>query len=219
MKKTTAIFLLILSVVLIVAGIALRTVPLGGSYEKLLSDTTGSITGIEAELLSSSLRVYKSWDGKTLEIDGSGRASGSVALERHGDTLALTERSPRGLARLFSPDRYNDYVAIWLPEDYHGSLTLSSVSGEVSLSSLALPDVTASLSTVSGEVSVYESRLSSLIAETVSGDIWVDSVVAGRVKLTSVSGGILGSAGNENGEPVGEASSVSGHVSFNPVYP
>ena len=43
MKKTTAIFLLILSVVLIVAGIALLTVPLGGSYEKLLSDTTGSI--------------------------------------------------------------------------------------------------------------------------------------------------------------------------------
>ena len=220
MKRSTMVILLVLAILLIGAGLVVGNglgwsySPVSGAYETLGDYPPGEITAIRAELLSSSVRVYESWSDDVLEVEGSGRAARGVMVVRDGDTLVLSESEPKGMARFFSRDRYNDYVVLWLPEDYAGTLTLSTVSGDVSLGSVDTPMTRVSLSTVSGDADVYDSKLDELSIETVSGDIWADSLKVNRLTLNSVSGDIRGSAKGLQGEAKIEVSTVSGDVSF-----
>ena len=219
MKKSTMVILLALAVILIAAGVVVGGAfgwsysPVSGEYAVLLQDDTGSITSIRVELLSCSIRVYTGWDDE-LSAEGSGLGAVQVSAARNGSELVLTESAPTGLRRYISTDRYNDYVVLWLPENFAGELTLSTVSGETTLSSLQYPGTRAAITTVSGELDVYDSSLDTLSVESVSGDIWINAIVANRVSVHTVSGDIFGVADGYD-EPIEvDVNSVSGDIHF-----
>ena len=105
-------------------------------------------------------------------------------------------------------------MVLWVPEDYAGTLTLSAVSGELSMNSLYAPEMSVSLTTVSGDVDVYDGRIGALSVETVSGDVWIESLKTDTVTASTVSGDIRGSVKGLHGEPKIETYTVSGDVSF-----
>ena len=197
MKRSTMVFLLLLAAALIAAGLLIEAVPgiSGSAYETLYNDTESTVTSIRAELRDMGLRIYVNHNDSALEVNGAGRASTLVTAVPEGDALLLTEREPSWLARLFGSVRGNDYAVVWLPSDFAGTLTLSTDSGELSLSGLDLPGAGAGLTAQSGEVSVYDCRLGALEVRSGSGGAWLGDVdVFSAVSITSGSGRVSVSA-------------------------
>ena len=191
MKRSTMVILLALAVILIAAGLVIEAVPgmSQGAYETLFSDSDGAVTAIRADLRDTAMRVYVNHNSDTLGVDGSGRAASLVVTDAEGGTLRLSETEPSGIAKLFGT-REEDYVVVWLPRDYAGTLTLSLENGELGLSGLDLPGAGVSLTAENGEVSVYDCRLGALDVKTGSGGAWIgDTDVSGSdVTITAGSG-------------------------------
>ena len=217
MKRSTMVLLLAVAVILIAAGIIIDAVmgrdyrPDSSDYRTLYETDDGGVTEIRAEMLSFALRVYESSNDERLEISGSGRAASSVSVKREGNVLTITEDS----GARFSNEDWNDYAVIWLPEDFAGTLELSSVSGELSMSDVDIPEASVTLSAVSGETSVYDSKFASLTIESVSGDVWFGSIKVNSMTVSTVSGDIRGPVKGLDGEPRIETYTVSGDVSIN----
>ena len=221
MKRSTMVLLLAVAVILIAAGIIIDAVmgrdyrPDTSDYRTLYETEDGGVTEIRAEMLSSALRVYESSNDERLEISVSGRAGSSVSVKREGNVLTITEDSVPGSGARLSKEDWNDYAVIWLPEDFAGTLELSSASGELSMSDVDIPEASVTLSAVSGETSVYDSKFSSLTIESVSGDVWFGSIKVNSMTVSTVSGDIRGSVKGLDGEPRIETYTVSGDVSIN----
>ena len=208
MKKSTLVILLILGILLVAAGLMLGNSG-SGAYETLGDFDPSQVASVRAELDSMALSVYKSWDNKVIEVNGSGLAAKYVNVELQGDVLVLTQSEPSGLDRFFYKESYNDCATLWLPRHYPGTLTLSSESGELTLSSVDSNEIKVSLRSGSGDVSAYESELGELSVETGSGDIWISSLDAPKVSLAAGSGDVHIDSGE-----IGELSirTGSGHV-------
>jgi len=221
MKKSTMVWLLALAVILIAAGIIINAVmgrdyrPDSSDYRTLCETEAGGITEIRAEMLSSSLRVYESSNDERLEISAAGRAASNVSVKREGNVLTITEDPVTGSGSLFSKDDRNDYAVIWLPEDFAGTMDLSSTSGELNMSDVDIPEASVVLSAVSGDTSVYDSKFDSLTIESVSGDVWFGSIKVNSMTVSTVSGDIRGSVKGLSGEPRIETYTVSGDTSIN----
>ena len=212
------VWLLALAVILIAAGIIINAVmgrdyrPDSSDYRTLWETEAGGITEIRAEMLSSTLRVYESSNDERLEVSAAGGAASSVSVTREGNVLTITE-APTGSGTLFSKDSGNDYAVIWLPEDFAGTMDLSSASGELNMSDVDTPEASVVLSAVSGDTSVYDSKFDSLTIESVSGDVWFGSIKVNSLTVSTVSGDIRGSVKGLSGEPRIETYTVSGDVS------
>ena len=221
MKKSTMVLLLTLAVILIAAGLIIDAVmgrdyrPDSSDYRTLYETDDGGVTEIRAEMLSSSLRVYESTNDERLEISGAGRASSSVSVKREGNVLIIAENPLTGSGRHFSKEEWNDYAVIWLPEDFAGTMDLSAVGGELSMSDVDIPEATVALAAVSGDTSVYDSKFASLTIESVSGDVWFGSIKVNSMTVSTVSGDIRGSVKGLSGDPRIETYTVSGDVSIN----
>ena len=178
MKRSTMVLLLAVAVILIAAGIIIDAVmgrdyrPDSSDYRTLYETEDGGVTEIRAEMLSSALRVYESSNDERLEISVSGRAGSSVSVKREGNVLTITEDSVTGSGARFSKEDWNDYAVIWLPEDFAGTLELSSASGELSMSDVDIPEASVTLSAVSGEQHypfVLQRDIRDRLAESLSG--------------------------------------------------
>ena len=215
MKKSTMIFLLILGVGLIAAGLMMSGgfYPGYGGYATLGTYAADEVAAVRSELGELSLQVYESRDKKALEVSGSGRAVQYVDVRLEGGVLTLRENTPTGFARFFSYDRYKDYAVVYVPKAFSGELTLSSGSGGISLSGLRAEELRASLSAGSGDAETYDCRLGALDVKAGSGRVWVGSSEIGALTVSAGSGDVSLSQTDVSGETSLAAGSGSMSVS------
>lgn len=189
MKKTTMIVCIVLGLSLVIAGIFV------GMREGFSSDSDywetetvleldiGSLSAIEIETKGMDVHVYDGWS-KTVEVDVSVKCVKDVQVWEHEGTLYVRDKSGNSFR---AGDR--GQILIWLPKGGQGVLSVTTESGDASVSGIRGESLDVRLTTASGDLSVYSSRIKSLTGDTASGDFYLNEVeVYGPMKLSSVSG-------------------------------
>lgn len=119
------------------------------------------------------------------------RGSGTAVQVVDG-TLTITRSEDRPwYERLHLWSGGDEYVSIYLPEDFHGTVDVDTVSGDVYLDDMALRDLT--VASTSGDI-----YLNSVTAEnamdldSVSGYVWLWNCDGNSVTIDTVSGDVTG---------------------------
>ncbi|MBQ7736230.1 MAG: DUF4097 family beta strand repeat protein [Oscillospiraceae bacterium] len=201
MKKSTAVILLLVSLLLIAGGIVLGVAtgwsrPGYGTLVTLGEYDTGSLNAIQINSQSASVCLYDG-SGRTVTVDAEGGAGGLFSAELRGNTLVITqEKSGNTGFRLFGinfilfgRDAEDLRLVVWLPQSYAGSVAVSTDSGDISLNGLRGRQ-SLSLATSSGDVDAYECRAEELNVATSSGDVYLGDSEISRLLVTASSGQI-----------------------------
>ncbi len=201
MKKSTAVILLLVSLLLIAGGIVLGVTtgwsrPGYGTLVTLGEYDAGSLNAIQINSQSASVCLYDG-SGRTVTVDAEGGAEGLFSAELRGNTLVITqEKSGNTGFRLFGinfilfgRDAEDLRLVVWLPQSYAGSVAVSTDSGDISLNGLR-GGQSLSLATSSGDVDAYECRAEELNVATSSGDVYLGDSEISRLLATASSGQI-----------------------------
>lgn len=187
MKKSTMIVCVTVGILLMIVGASLLS---SGSDDSAPWDaddwdteTVGSyemaeVTAVEVATQGMNVRLYDGWEN-TIQVDVSSHALDRVDCALSGGVLTVDEvETGRG-----------GEIDLWLPKGCVGALSVSTVSGEIDVSSVRGDSVDYTLTTSSGMLNLYESRLRSLTASTASGDIYIsDAEVYGSMAVAAASG-------------------------------
>lgn len=106
-----------------------------------------------------------------------------LVMDKSGNSLSVVIDYHKKNINIGSDDTR---LTVYIPETYDGNLTIDSVSGDVTVPSMALKDVV--LETVSGEIYCQSLQADYIQLETVSGAILVKECVAEDIVAESVSG-------------------------------
>jgi DUF4097 and DUF4098 domain-containing protein YvlB len=106
-------------------------------------------------------------------------------------------------------NHYNGYVEVYLPADYHGSISASTSSGNID-SDLVLNQSDFAAACSSGDIRLHEVHADQISAATTSGNIEFDRAEGTR-SFASSSGDIKIHGGNGDTD----ASSTSGNITIN----
>ena len=189
MKKSTAIVLLAVALLLIAAGIFLGVTEGFGARRTENYGDFSDCTEIRASTDDLDLCLYLA-SGDRLEVDVYN--TDRVQLDSVNGVLTITQR-PETFRdrwfRLFRRDKAQ--VVVWVPEGQ-----LRSVTAEVGSGSFAandLPAETASLNVTagSGDVSLYSSAFAGITASASSGTVFTGDLTVGEDLSVKVSSGSI----------------------------
>lgn len=245
MKKATKITLwiacgmLILGLALYIAAV-ITTGQFGLYRQELLIDSpedleTKTVTiqdsfqNIRVEELSCDVRIAPSPDGTCSVIYPTSKRYTHTATVS-GDTLTVRGTSVRSFMNFFSIVLGTQEVVIYLPFDEIDDLSITSVSGDISVpegfsietltvkstsGDIALAcqvSSSASVKTTSGEIELDHCNPQSLTCSSTSGDLSVNHVAAGTLEISTVSGEI--DLEDITADEEAHLSSTSGNIRF-----
>lgn len=189
MKKSTAVILLCVSVLLITAGVILgmREGYTDSGMAGAVRDT--GFTAVRADLDDVDVSFYSSC-AETLEAEVYN--SRRVELDSTDGVLRITQRPADFWDRFRFFDRNRGSVVVWIPERKIDSISVRTGSGCVTVNSLSEEDGTAmEITTGSGEISVYNSRLKRAALNSGSGSVWTGSLyLAEELSIVTGSGDV-----------------------------
>lgn len=214
--KTIDKLFLILAAVLIIVGVTVG-LTLGWDYPDTGYNTLeitaeepfdGDFSAVTVALDSLDVNVYSTGE-TTLSFVASGFASDRLEITQSGGSVRITEKRQGFFERLFK-DEYASFI-VWVPENWIGTLDISSESGDVGISGLYNAAATAALSTTSGRIYASDMKLPGLRLTSTSGDISVNSQRGGSVAAKTTSGTVYF---NDAKIDAAELSSASGNISL-----
>lgn len=200
-----------------------------GSIDEIKEFNTKDISNIFVDAVSSDVNIFLSKDNN-IKIHFHGTASElskapKLETTQSGDKLEIAIKHPKQIMSIinFSLDTKVD---VYIPENYKKSISIETVSGEISIDKLEADDfkahttsgdidinsIVASITdfnSVSGTINIKELLSKSSGFSTTSGDIKIDKIT-GDIKSNSVSGSIKALYKEFNNDI--DAETVSGDV-------
>jgi len=144
------------------------------------------VTSIVISGVSDDMTIQSGGDKTMADLTGQCRTAGTpVHLETgmNGGTLSIQVKYPMG------SNSSNTQLAVTIPADYQGNLSLSTVSGSTHCEGMPFTLKQVSLNSVSGDIVFSTASCTSLKAGSISGGITL-SGIAGTASVNTVSGGI-----------------------------
>ncbi len=186
MKKSTAIILLAVALLLVAAGIFLGVTEGFGSRKPEGGLLGADVTAIRANVGDVDLSFY-SGSGDGLEVDIYGTESVSMSTDNGVLTITQGPESFWDRIRFFRRDR--SQVVVWIPEGQVRTVTAETGNGNVDVNGLAADSTALEITSGSGEVSLYDSVFSSLSVSTGSGGVWTGGLTVRNGLSIKVSSG------------------------------
>lgn len=188
MKKSTAIVLLAVALLLIAAGIFLGVTEGFGARRTENYGDFSDCTEIRASTDDLDLCLYSA-SGDRLEVDVYN--TDRVQLDSVNGVLTITQRPETFWDRFHLFRRDRGQVVVWVPEGQLRSVTAEVGSG--SFTANDLPAETASLNVTagSGDVSLYGSSFAGITASASSGTVFTGDLTVGEGLIVKVSSGSI----------------------------
>ena len=142
---------------------------------------------IELKAVAERVEIITTYDSGSVRLQGQYRSLKPIQwlVERTGDRLTITARSPRvGL--------FHDLTFfLQLPESYTGAIEASSVSGQILLPGDMTAQESIDLSTISGSIVTRKLAAESIRLKSVSGSLIVSAIESDLVIFDTISGSVF----------------------------